>query len=230
MRRSAGFSLIEMMVTLAIMSVVMIGIFQVFQEGMQLFRTNSRAADSQRAAVKVMGLISAELVNATPEVAQHHPSGGSEPSGIVFATSLTDTGTARFDDLTGELYWQRYISYYFEPDSSGGFNGKIFRAEETIPAENAGGPGHSDVLGVVAPYIASHPTSYFQTNSAPRKRLVSTDVSGFDITIYDGTEGGNTAGAASVSYEITVEAGDPQALNIRNGYFIKVSSRVSPRG
>ena len=31
------------MVTMAVMSIVMLGIFQVFQEGMQLFRTMSKS-------------------------------------------------------------------------------------------------------------------------------------------------------------------------------------------
>ena len=51
-----------MMVTMAVMSIVMVGIFQVFQEGMQLFRTHGRAADAQQSAIRVLGVISAELV------------------------------------------------------------------------------------------------------------------------------------------------------------------------
>lgn len=230
-RLKKGFTLIEMMVTLAIMSVVMVGIFKVFDEGMQLFRTNSRAADAQTAAIKVMSLISAELVNATPEVSQNYESGSGNLPGIVFATSLTDTGATRFDDITGQIYWQRYICYYFVADPSGNHDGKLFRAELPIPDDAIrGGPGNRDVNTVVKPFVRSTTTNVFAADSDAKKRLIADGVSGFDVTIYDGREGGNTAGAKDVVFDITVEAGNPASQNVRNGYYIKVGSRVAPRG
>lgn len=229
--RRRGYGLIELMVTLAVMSVVMIGMFQIFNEGMQLFRTNAAAADAQRAAIKVLSHITAELVNATPQVAQEYPAGGGHASGIVFATSLTDTGVAIFHPNTGDIYWQRYIAYYHEPDPSGGLDGKVIRAELPVPADNiALNPGSLDVLGVVAPYISSHTTDDFQADGTAKKRVISSEISGFDVTLYDGSAGGNTGAAATVSYNIVVEAGNPASMNVRNGYYIKVNSRVSPRG
>lgn len=219
------------MVTLAIMSIVMVGIFQVFNEGMQLFRTNSKAADAQTAAIKVLSLISAELVNATPEVSKNYDSVSGEPPGIVFATSLTDTGATRFDDVTGQIYWQRYICYYFVADSSGNHDGKLFRAELPISDDTfKGGPGNRDVAGVVKPFVSTTTTSIFAADTSAKKRLIADGISGFDVTIYDGKEGGNTTGARDIVFDITVEAGNPASQNVRNGYYIKVGSRVAPRG
>ena len=82
MRRSrGGYTLIELMVTMAVMSIVMVGIFQVFQEGMQLFRTMSKSADAQQSAIKVLGVISAELVNATARSSLTLISAGFSPVG-----------------------------------------------------------------------------------------------------------------------------------------------------
>ena len=230
MRRSrGGYTLIELMVTMAVMSIVMVGIFQVFQEGMQLFRTMSKSADAQQSAIKVLGVISAELVNATPEVSKHYDSASGELPGIVFATSITEDGATRFNDITGEIYWQRYIAYYFEEDTSGEHNGKIMRGVLTVPDDPSGGPGHLDVSGVVAPFVNGTTTTDFRSNGA-RTRMIAEGISGFDVTVYDGTEGGNTAPAEDVVFEVTVEAGNPASQNLRNGYFIKVSSRVAPRG
>lgn len=226
-----GYGLVEMLVTLSIMSIVMVGIFQVFQEGMQLFRTNAKAADAQRAAVKVLGLISSELVNATPEVAKHYPAGGAEPPGIVFATSLSDGGTAKFDDTTGEIYWRRYISYYFVPDPGGGSDGKIFRSVLPVADEFSGGPGDRNRTGAVTSFVDTQPTSVFQSHADAKQRLLSDGISGFDLSIYDGSEGRLTPETATqITYEITVEAGDPASRKLRNGYYIKVGSRVTPRG
>ena len=133
------------MVTMAVMSIVMLGIFQVFQEGMQLFRTMSKSADAQQSAIKVLGVISAELVNATPEVSKSYDTSSGELPGIVFATSITEDGATRFSDITGEIYWQQYIAYYFEEDTSGEHNGKVKRGVLTVPDDPSGGPGHLDV-------------------------------------------------------------------------------------
>ncbi|MCB1757906.1 MAG: hypothetical protein KDJ38_20475 [Gammaproteobacteria bacterium] len=217
-----------MMVTMAVMSIVMIGIFQVFQEGMQLFRTNSKASDAQQSAIRVLGVISAELVNATPEVSKNYDSGSGEPTGVVFATSLTEDGATRFNEFNGKIYWQRYIAYYFEPDPVE-FNGKIIRAVLPVPDDPSGGPGHLDVANVVAPFINSTPTSAFQSNGS-KKKMIADAISGFNVTVYDGSEGGNTGLAKNKVFEVTVEAGNPESQQLRNGYFIQVQSRIAPRG
>ena len=209
------------MVTMAVMSIVMLGIFQVFQEGMQLFRTMSKSADAQQSAIKVLGVISAELVNATPEVSKSYDTSSGELPGIVFATSITEDGATRFSDITGEIYWQQYIAYYFEEDTSGEHNGKVKRGVLTVPDDPSGGPGHLDVSGVVAPFVNGTTTTDFQSNGA-RTRMIADGISGFNVTVYDGTEGGNTAPAKDVVFEVTVEAGNPASQKLRNGYFIKL--------
>lgn len=226
-----GYTLIEMMVSMAVMSVVMVGIFQVFQEGMQLFRTNARAADAQQAAIRVLGVITAELVNATPEVSKNYDIASGEPPGIVFATSISDNGATRFDEFTGEIYWQRYICYYFVPDPTGDFNGRIMRAVLPVDDDVAnGGPGNRDVDGEVAPFVNGTTTADFQADPNAKKRMLAEGVSGFNVTLYDGSEGGNTGAAERDVFEVTVEAGNPASQNVRNGFYIKVNSRVAPRG
>lgn len=235
-KRSLGSSLIEMMVTLGVMSIVMIGIFRVFQEGMQLFRTNQQAVDAQQAAVKVLALITAEVSNATPEVAKPYDTLSGQPPGIVFATSLDENGKAYFHPTTGEIYWQRYLCFYFEPDSKpGGFNGKIFRAQMPVPNENSpppppGSRENSFSGNIVSSFVDANPTSFFQ--SATQKRMLANGISGFNMELYDGTEGNHvdTGNTRSVSFDITIEAGSPEAMKIRDSYYIKVHSRVTPRG
>lgn len=223
-----GFSLIELMVTLGVMSVVMVGAFQIFQEGMQLFRTNRAAADAQASALKVMGRVGVEVVNAKASVAQHYPAGAGVPPGIVFASPLDDDGNSRFDPITGELYWQKYICFFYEPNDATTTKGKVYRVTEPIPPENAAGTGHTDIFGVVAPGVAARTTTYFQVSAGLDRRLLGDDISGFNVEVYAGDIGG--AGAAEItSYNVTVEAGDKDQAS-STGYYIKVESKVTPRG
>jgi prepilin-type N-terminal cleavage/methylation domain-containing protein len=225
-----GFSLAEMMVSLAIGAIIMTGAFQVIQEGMQLYRTNQAAADAQSNVTRVLGVLSLDIANAAAGVCQDYPSGGAGRPGIVFATPLAEGGGVRYDAGNGTIYWQRYICYYFEPDpnaASGGHDGKIWRAYTPVAPEDGLG-GNRDLGGVVQPWVAdpSHGPDYFAAN-ANERRVLSNNISGFDISVYTGAEFGTAA--ARRAYDVVVEAGD-KGQKHRNDYYIKVTTRVVPRG
>jgi len=221
-----GHSLVEMIVVLGIMSFVLLGAYEIFREGIQLFKTNQAAADGQINTLKSLGRITSEVSVAKPSLVRIYPAGG--PAGIVFATSLTDDGVTRFDPDSGEVYWQKWVCFYFVPDSTGNYDGKIYRKEEIIPPENAFGPGSTDVDGVVSPGLASRDTVYFRDSAGLPVRLLGEGISNLDVSLY----GGEIGGAGSTerdTYNVVVEAGDPTAGQ-RNGYYIKVDSKVSPQG
>jgi type II secretory pathway pseudopilin PulG len=226
--KKPGISLIELIVTLGILSVVMVGAALIFQEGMQLFRTHQATADSQIAALKALSKITTEVVNATPDLAKSYNTASGSPPGIVFASPIMDSGGARFDDFTGQIYWQKWVCYYFEPDPSGGDDGKIFRAEEDIPDESPPNPGHRDTLDYVKNFVTTHDTGYFQASGASQRRLVADGISGFEVDVYTGAIGG-AGSAEKVAFDLTVEAGN-KSKSLRNGFYIKVGSKVTPRG
>lgn len=231
--QSRGFSIIELLVSMAITSVVVTGSFWIFQEGLQLFRTHQASADAQVDAMKVLARIASEAVNATPSAAKAYPGGGSFPPGIVFASSTTPAGLSLFDPKTGSIAWQRYVCYYFKPDPTGGDNGEVWRAEvpitPTFPATLAS--GNIDIFGTVGPWVSdpAHSTAYFQTQ--PTQSLISRGISGFQVEIYSGTLGGSDAPATAArrSFNVIVEAGN-KSNALRNGYYIQMESKVTPRG
>lgn len=227
-RYRAGFSIIELLVSLGITMIVMGGAYSIFTEGMAFFRVNQAAADAQAAITKTMGLIAAELTNAAPLVTQVYPAGGPDRPGVTFATPVLEGGAVRYDPVNGNVFWQRYICFYFEADPSGGTNGKIWRVTEDVDpsAEPLGGPGWRDTSGVAA-YLVAHTTNYFQTAAGTKRRLVADGISGLDVTLYTGAAFGTTAEERAI--DITVEAGD-RANTRRDTYYLKVSSRVVPRG
>lgn len=231
------------MVSLAIMGIVMAGAYQLFIEGMQLFRVNQAATDAQLGVTKASAILTTELANASPELTRHYgppytpPGGGaggggagagaSEPPGLVFATPLTKEGKVRYDEINGRLYWQRYIAYYFSPDPQpGGYNGKIYRTETDVAGEpgDSGGTGNRDINNVVIPFLNGHSTTYF--SGLPQPRTIADGISGLYVQPYDANpEFGITA--VKEAYDIYIEAGDAQKA-FRNSYFIRVRVRVSP--
>ncbi len=227
------------MVSLAIIGVVMAGAYQLFIEGMQLFRVNQAAGDAQIAVTKASGVITTELANAAPELTRHYGppyvpgggggggGGGGTPPGLVFATPLDKDGKVRYDEVNGRLYWQRYVAYYFEPDPEvGGYNGKIYRAETDVPGEpgDPGGTGNRDITNIVGPFLIANSTAYFA--GLPQRRTIANGISGLYVQPYDANpEFGITA--VKEAYDIHIEAGDAKKA-FRNSYFIRVRVRVAP--
>lgn len=232
-------SLIELLVTIGLMSIVVTGAFKVFQEGLQLFRANQGATDAQASAIRTLSRIDAELVNADPELVQNYSS--PNLSGVVFASPLDDNGAVQFHPDTGKIFWQKLVCYYLVPNPSNPAKGKLYRKEERIPDESGasgiGRTGHTDV-SYVKSRLNTRNTDYFDADNTLPIRLLGDTVSGFSVTPFsgeitdaDGTK--ETLGGLGVSRDlslnISVEAGDINDTG-PDGYYIRVDSRVTPRG
>ncbi|MCA9778984.1 MAG: hypothetical protein KC800_19785 [Candidatus Eremiobacteraeota bacterium] len=225
--RKIGLTLVETVVVLGIVSIIVVGAYQIFHEGILLFRVNQAAADGQASTMKVLGRMTSEISGAKPQLVKHFDGSGGEPPGLVFASALTDSGTTRFHADTGQVYWQKIVCFYFEEDPSGGFDGKVFRCEEVIDPEDSSGPGNS-VFADVKSLVDARDTAYFEGNSSLPRRLIAEGISGLEVAPYAGEFGG--AGASRKdSYNLVVESGNPTAGEDR-GYYIKVDSRVTPQG
>jgi len=221
------------MVSMAITTFIVASAYKIFTEGLAFFRVNQAAADAQTAITKTMTLIASELANAAPMVTQPYPEGGASLPGIAFATPLQDGGAVRYDPVNGDIFWQRYICFYFEQDPeapSGGTNGKIWRVTEDVDSstEPLGPPGHRDTSYIASVLLATT-TNNFQTMAGAKRRLVADGIAGFNVELYDGTEFGIVTGAEERAFDITVEAGDKNNRT-RDSYYLKVKSRVVPRG
>ena len=235
-RRKLGMSLIELMVALGILSIIATGMFQVFQEGLRLFRTNQAATDAQSAAIKTLAKMNTELINANPDLVEVY----SAPSGVVFASPLIENGNAQFHPVTGAVYWQKYVCYFHVPDLSDPIKGKLYRSEAPISDEVGIEPGYSGNSSLSQVEAGMQDTNYFASATHLDRRLLGASVSGFTVKEFDGSiEDANGAreavslGGASLtrelSLDILLEAGDRNDRG-PDGYFIRVDSRITPRG
>ncbi len=238
-RSDTGVSLIELMISMALTSVIIAASFQIFQEGMQLYRVNQAAGIAQSEVTKVLGVMSLDIGNAASALTQAYASGtpddpeviGGQLDGITFATPVGEEGATYFDPGNGSVYWQRYVGYYFQPDPEpNGFDGKLWRAYEPITSPGGSSfPGDRDVRTVVN-WLDAHGTSYFGTASGIERRVVARGLSGFKVVPYRGSEFSDIDASTKIklAYNIAVEAGDKNK-SLRDSYYIRVTSRVVPR-
>jgi prepilin-type N-terminal cleavage/methylation domain-containing protein len=235
-----AMSLIELIVSIGIISIVVMGAAQVFQEGLQLFRTNQGANDAQASAIKTLSVLNAEMVNAHPDLVEvHDQTAPTDPAGVIFASPLNSDGNAQFNSTTGKVYWQKYVCYYYDPHPTDPARGKLFRKELVIGDEigiEAGRTGNSNIGSVEAniPDLA-----VFTSASDLPTRILGESVSGFRVALFTGEVDDGSGGTKSVlggsgltrkdSYDIILETGDKNN-NGPSGYYIRVDSRVAPRG
>lgn len=229
---NAGFSIIELMVSMLLVSIIMVGAYQVFQEGMQLFRVNQASSDAQLAIVRVMGKVASELSNASPQMLVHETASEGSPgsvSGVAFATPLGEGGQVHYDEF-GRPYWKRFIAFYLHPHDTDWRLGKVMRAEElTVPSAGGGAPspGTLDIAGLKT-FLETNGVAYFSTSPQAKRRLVAEGISGFTIKEYEGDEFTDLGGGPEkLALDITIEAGDKHQA-FRNSYFLRVQTRVEP--
>lgn len=225
-----GISLAELLVSLGIFSILMVGAVGIFREGMDLYRTNEAAADAQLSTLRVQGSLAADFMNGQGGLMKLYPGAtATDPSAVVLASSVARGGDVKFSSA-GAVSWRRYICYRFVPDpkaSSGGHDGKLWWSSVPV-ADGSGmgvGDGNPDV-GVVKAWIDSiaHDPNYFATQPGIERRVIGDQLASFKITqVLTGGFGGPNP--KKVGYDIEIGCGDKQKA-LRNGYFIKVTTRV----
>lgn len=214
------------------MGIVLTAATMVFIEGHRYFRTNQAAADAQRNAMLALTLMTTELQNANARTAAVHPMGsGVTYPGIVFASSIDDSGRAYFHPVTGKIFWQKLICYYFDGE-------KIIRRWEPLPDEDPPNKGTTDI-SFVQSEISAKDSDYF-AGSTLQFKILGTGFSAFNITEFDSTSQlsleanagvsvAASSGARQRAFDLLIEAG-LKSLTDNDGYYIGVHSRVTPRG
>ena len=239
-RRPGGLSLIELIITIAILSIIALGASQIFIEGLRLFRTNQKAAEAQASVLKTLSKISTEVVNADTDLIEIYDD--SSVPGIVFASPLDSNGNVHFHPENGRVFWQKYVCYYLTVDPDDPSQGELFRVEEAIannPLNPSGETGDSRIFQLRGE-ISTKTTTFFQNDKSLPRRLLGSKISSFTVREFDGTvsdnEGGSreTLGGSSITsrnqaIDVILEAGD-QSDRGPDGYYLRVDSRVAPRG
>jgi prepilin-type N-terminal cleavage/methylation domain-containing protein len=119
--RRRGFTLIELTIYSALLSMLLLAIYGVFVASMRYFRVSQTASDLQSSAQKCVLKVVADLSESTLSSMKITASGGTEPPGIIFLSARN--GDDRFTtSANGDILWQKWVCYYYDKAS-----GTIFR-------------------------------------------------------------------------------------------------------
>lgn len=217
-RKPRGMTLLEIMISTALIAVVFVAVFAVMVKGLRFFRLTSDAQDRQREALNFVSRLSAQLLNSRPSLI-YVPSGPS-PAGISYATPITQIGTVRYEPTGAlRLLWQAYGVFYIDANR----NMRWLRQEMGTSTATPVGPF---AAGVRPETFAASSTSGV---------LIVKDVTRFTVqrwpvgTLVGGPGGVGAAGglpSKSDFYDVVLELGkrdDPL------GYWLQVRSSFYPR-
>lgn len=125
--RCRGLSLMELMISIAIVSLISVAAFRILNEGLQYLRTNQKATEAQSTGLALLTQIGSGIQGTGAALVRN------DPQGIVFASPAKDDGSVEFDPVTQTLLWQKWVCFYYDGDA-------VTRRERTI-AVPAADPG-----------------------------------------------------------------------------------------
>jgi len=222
-RTKRGLTLVETLVSSALMFFIMVSVYEVLTYGMKFYRLNTAVNDRQRSVLFFLAKLNGVLQNTQTSLVSIDPfvptpmalvAPNAVPvlsyapsKGISFCDALNDQGQAELD-LTNKLYWHAYDCFFLLP------NGQIrFIRKSIVPK----------TVAPALPQGAAPPGSFTQTDGT----LIGTDVTALEFRMHQvGEKQPNGKPLGSAYYDVIVECGtkgDP------NGYWIRLSSSVYPR-
>ena len=109
----------ELMISIAIVSLISVAAFRILNEGLQYLRTNQKAMEAQSTGLALLTQIGSGIQGTGAPLVRN------DPQGIVFASPTKDDGSVEFDPVTQKLLWQKWVCFYYDGDA-------VTRRERTI--------------------------------------------------------------------------------------------------
>ncbi|MFN8611447.1 MAG: type II secretion system protein [Vulcanimicrobiota bacterium] len=224
-RRQRGMTMLEISISVALISIVFLAVFLIIDKGMRFYRLNTEANDCQRGVLTFLSRLNSSLQNSAPQFIfidspAPPPSGlGTYPNsrGIAFATPFDSTGKARFDNLR-QLYWQGYGCFYVDDQREMRFLAR-YTAQLVDPnQENISPPPPQNATPAIIP------ASFLNEK---KSQLLAKNITDLSFVKHDKDEVlPNGRKSKKPYYEVTVECGrkgDPL------GYWLQLHSSFFPR-
>lgn len=103
-----GFTLLEVLISAALMGIVAALGFAILIKGAQYLRVNQSAIDAQKDGLLLLTQLHGDLQTTDQQLLL------STPQGAVFPSPYKDNGTTEFDPVTQKLMWQRWVCYAYD--------------------------------------------------------------------------------------------------------------------
>ena len=158
-KKNKGFTLLEILIATAIISLLLTGITMVLIRGAEIFNKTRTKGSIQGKAISAFGLISRELMETDIRSVYRLKNYSGFPVMISFLSAVEVDGTeVHYDSDNGKMEWQKYIIYYLTPDP------------------NSSVPGNNILIRREYDPTASTPASGYTYNLFNTRTLLSTDM------------------------------------------------------
>lgn len=190
----AGFSIAELLVSAAVLSILLSLAYQVLIEGLRYYRESDARLDCQRDAIKVLLYFNQEMRESSYRSILVTPDTGGQYSGCVFGSARNAQGVLTFTSA-GSPLWGKWICY--ARDSN-----KLTRYEKQVPAQ-------------ILPSMPTQNVAAFAASPPAAKRQLSQLVKRFSI---NRTMNPNGVRAVQIELEMSALGGAVSTL-IKNSAF-----------
>ncbi|MEQ8189537.1 MAG: prepilin-type N-terminal cleavage/methylation domain-containing protein [Candidatus Eremiobacterota bacterium] len=117
--RKSGFSLVEMIISIAIIGLILTAITIVMVNSMKLSVIGRARGGLQGSAMSALGFLSRELMESDIRSANIYNIDASRPVAISFLSAVEINGVdLKYELSTGKMAWQKYIIYFLVPDTA----------------------------------------------------------------------------------------------------------------
>lgn len=223
--RRRGTTLLELMISMAIMSLIFVSVSAILFKGMQYLRSNQSALDAQRGALLTMNKLAREVERTNMRFLYGQDGGLSfaDPFGGDENAALNIT-TGFHSNNQGQLLFQRYICYYMNNAThtllrrEAPYN--VYAGAATLTNPPPAGSAVCQTQGEVPLNV-----TWWASQTQIPARLIASDVSSFNVTSNDVMANGLKVGSV---VNVTLEMGDA-ARNDYNRFWFRVVTRFSPR-
>ena len=159
-----GASLLEMMISCALMSIVMTCIYALMVAGVRYLNATNTAIDMQQQSLLGMVWLSHDLGESNPRTVRVYNS----PAGILMGSPRDDAGNT-WVDISGSVRWPKFVVYYVDTWNG---NGCLLRKEQYLDDPDL----HTDPPPLLPPLPqAWQDYAYYQALEI-QPRVVSRDV------------------------------------------------------
>lgn len=155
--RRRAFTLAELMVYIAVLSVFTTALYSVLILSMRHFRLSEARSDSMQAGLKAVSAINRSLASGATSTLQVQLN----PPAVMFLSAEPTVGSSFAINSDGELLWQKWVCYHYQAQ-----NRRLMMSFQTITPN---------------PNLPTAPT--FATMVALPSRVVARDITNMELTL-----------------------------------------------
>lgn len=170
-KSAAGTTLVELLVVLALFSIVLYCSFLLLDRGITMYRESADALEVRQQGLIGMSRLSAELrdtVNSSIHV---------DDAGLVFTSAKNSENIREFNTVSGNPKWQKFVCYFLGPVEEDGR--KLLRAEEYFPSVDSFAPDPTG--GVPGGTDTPRTPEFYAADTTYQRRIIARRVEKLEL-------------------------------------------------